>query len=248
MIDMLRPSLIHKPQEFLFDISKYPIRTLNYYTDKSLGTIIKNNKEHQAINSTIKFLPFFNFESFEKKYDIQAENFEEDLAENNGSGRYSFLGDNKKSLIDNHISSFMMEEYLRFTSGNSFDEQVYCNYSPLSVNNYIGLDPSLTSPGEVEYFKKNTFLSDINSFKASLILPKKFDRVFHIIFDPDDFEIDVEKTKELAADYGEDPLTYYENQGFIQPQEGSSPIKRPKTLSGEVTFNNYYIEIQTRDF
>ena len=146
-------------------------------------------------------------------------------------------------------SNIILQEYLRFTSGNSFDEQAYCNYNPLSINNYIGLDPSLTSPGEVEYFKKNTFLSDIDSFKASLILPKKFDRVFHVIFDPDDFEINKEKTQELTADYGEDPLKYYENEGFIhQPQKDSDPIKRPKTLSGEVTFNNYYVEIETYDY
>jgi hypothetical protein len=74
--------------------------------------------------------------------------------------------------------SFLLEEYLQFMSDNSFDEQKYLN-SRDSINNSL---------------VNETFFTPLKVLKQRLLSPRKFDRAFHIIFDPDEFVIDASKT------------------------------------------------------
>jgi len=60
-----------------------------------------------------------------------------------------------------------------------------------------------------------TTVSDPNSLKQRVVAPRMFDRVFNIIVDPNDFEIDVVAT--IASPYGKDALTLMVNSGEIVP-------------------------------
>jgi hypothetical protein len=62
--------------------------------------------------------------------------------------------------------------------------------------------------------------------KKSLISPRKFDRVFHLLVDPDDFIVDTTLTESFA-------LTKYQNDS----SSGSS--------LDEITFDKYYAAIET---
>jgi hypothetical protein len=70
-------------------------------------------------------------------------------------------------------------------------------------------------------------------------MPKKFDRVFHVAFDPEDFEIDKDNTKKFED---VNVIDYYVNQGTIVA-EGSG-YKRAITPNSDVEFNSYYVELE----
>lgn len=51
-----------------------------------------------------------------------------------------------------------------------------------------------------KFFENETFMTDMDDFKKRILYPKKFDRVFNIIVDPDDFYVDVSMTERDVID------------------------------------------------
>jgi len=89
------------------------------------------------------------------------------------------------------------------------------------------------------FFQNETILSDSKSeLKKRASLPKKFDRVFNIIFDPDDF---------IIESYSErTDLEEAIKQGIIINDNG---IYRHRDTSPEdVTFDEYFITVEPYDY
>ena len=246
LIDHLRPTLIHKPKKFIFDLKKFPIRVLNYYLDEALVTL---NPDNQSIGSqysdlkSIKYLPFFNLQDFQSVSDLTTVNIIDE-----GSQRYLDAGlevEQIEQLKTNHIDSIFFEEYLRFTSGVSFDEHSFFNFDKKAKS----IDASMiripvNTRGALEYFK-NTIFIGVDEIKKMLVMPKKFDRVFHVAFDPDDFEIDTTYDK-----FGNiNIIDYYVQQGVIVKIANldDSPVdeyKRAVTANSNVEFNSYHVVLE----
>lgn len=267
-IDGLRPDLVHKPLKFLFDLNKYPTRTLNYFFNAALNARLGSGVVDQTSRldnaEFISYLPFFNLQNFNGTSDLRAEDIiyeqQNQTDEEVIDPRYSMLTrEQRTTLLDNHIRSFFMEQYLSFISDVSFDEHKYGNYS--TIRSYInssfqefisgvgGNISNFKSPERVDaVFSKNSFLSDVNEIKRSFITPKKFDRVFHVIFDPDDFQIEklpkMKSNEELQA--YQQTLRAYQAQGFLG-DINQDIILRPKAGPADVSFDSYYIEVEAHD-
>ena len=246
LMDHLRPTLIHKPKKFIFDLRKFPIRILNYYLDSAIGALQKIESGSDDVRNLelINYLPFFNLQNFQNISEIRAEDAADLMDSNNNEfSKYSEIltTEQIEQLKDNHINSLFFEEYLKFTSGVSLDEHSFFNFEKTAKT----FDPStlevpVATDGSIEYFK-NTIFVGTNEVKRSLIMPKKFDRVFHVAFDPEDFEIDTVNTKPFD---GTNVIDYYANQGTIIKLTGTDGYKRAITPNSDVEFNSYYAELE----
>lgn len=166
-MDYLRPLLIHKPLVYLFDMNTFPTKILgNLVTDPT-------NDPEDGI-SKIDNLNFYQLDENLVDFSLVPKEHEYFFY----GGSYNLNPPDKASLLKNHVMSFLLEEYLQFMSDNSFDEQKYLN-SRDSINNSL---------------VNETFFTPLKVLKQRLLSPRKFDRAFHIIFDPDEFVIDTSKT------------------------------------------------------
>lgn len=261
MIDNLRPLLVHKPQKFIFDLNKFPSRILNYYIDTAVATQKKLNNEfaYEDLDvqnfDYINYLPFFNLQDFQNISDIRAD-FAAELFENNDYLNYIGLDKNQTSeLKNNHIRSFFMEEYLRFLSGCGFDEQSFFNYgTDIEKIKSVNITAPVNTLGAINYLK-NTLLIGSNNVKKMLISPKKFDRVFHIIVDPDDFEINMGDTNSKLASIGLDQVTaldlvqrYNSAIEIIETKDALNntvmKYKRKTSKTKDVEFNEFYVDME----
>lgn len=245
LMDHLRPTLIHKPKKFIFDLRKFPIRILNYYLDSAIGALQKIESGSDDVRNLelINYLPFFNLQNFQNISEIRAEDAADLMDSNNNEfSKYSEIltPEQIEQLKDNHINSLFFEEYLKFTSGVSLDEHSFFNFEKTAKT----FDPStlevpVATDGSIEYFK-NTIFMGTDEVKRSLIMPKKFDRVFHVAFDPEDFEIDTDNTTTFD---GTNVIDYYDNQGTIV-KLADNVYKRAITPNSNVEFNSYYVELE----
>ncbi len=103
-----------------------------------------------------------------------------------------------------------------------------------------------------------TPLSNAASVIKKLLQPKQFDRVFNIVVDPDDFEVDVEatsKTSQGAAVLHQmierHEIIERKEQSSLGPTSTSSTqtyVMREKSKSeGDITFEKYIVTIETLD-
>ncbi len=154
---------------------------------------------------------------------------------------YSFLSSGEfNQVFDNHSISFLLEEYLRYVTDMPFDEQKYQQYdviSKKSQSQFSKFVSEFTKTSNLKsttdnFYNDETILSSQFTIIKSLILPKKFDRVFHIIFDPDDFEIDERTSKKTIEKY----------IGI-----GGDVASLSKNEKDEPTFDKYYVALETHE-
>ena len=246
-VDSLRPLLVHLPLEFLFDIRRFPTRLLENYPSAS---DIMNETSNFKFDQVPCLVASPNFDSFKvaKSY---AEYFDEN---------YSFLKNNeKKAIYENHTNSFLMEQYISFLTNIKVDEHRYTNYEllkPMFTNSsFDSLVQNVavtnttsaaikTNPSANKFFTNETFLFDsFSNFKKSMIMPRKFDRVFHLVFDPDNFFIDLTKTDEGVISANLNVLELASKNGMI----AKGIYKRKNTSPNEVSMDSYFVSFETYD-
>jgi len=280
-VDTLRPDLVHHPLNFIFDMKRYPIRILKDYVKSSIPKPPKNWDTDvpwakQTTTNPIKenaassFLSGKNIldknlfpmlESF-SAYSTKMKkilNYQEAFGGGNTTELYPSLSNQEKiEIYRNHVNSFLLEEYIRFLSDTSVDENRFIRYEKISelspntlasqiVNNsniQNGLTPSQsdslandTNNSVQKFFMNETLFGDFEAIRKNLISPRKFDRVFHVLFDPDDFKIDLSLTSSEA-------LAAHSN---VLRQEAFGSYFRKDTLPGEITFDKYYVSVTTYD-
>jgi len=228
-VNGLKPELIYSPISFLFDLTRFSTRVLKNFIDSGFSVFESSSFDLNKIptlksNLSSEMSPSNSFSIIN--------NGIESLSD------YSFLSnEDKKKLIENHSISFLMEEYLRYLCGVSFDENRYTNFNVIKktidaefekfVKSTTGTETAtFSNPSMQSFFVEDSFLLDTQALKKSLISPRKFDRVFHLLVDPDDFIVDTTLTESFA-------LTKYQNDS----SSGSS--------LDEITFDKYYAAIET---
>jgi hypothetical protein len=89
------------------------------------------------------------------------------------------------------------------------------------------------------YFKSETFFSDPMGFLKRIVYPKKFDRVFNVIIDPDEFYVDMRMTSQSAVD------ALVQNNVLV----GKSQNYRQRDLGpGDVSLDEYFVTIEPYDY
>jgi len=155
---------------------------------------------------------------------------------------YSFLSDQQfNKLYKNHSVSFLLEEYLRLVTDVPLDETKYINYDVINkkklskftkfATEYMNVDRAMNSTFD-NFFNSENLLSQNSSIIRTLIMPKKFDRVFHMIFDPDDFQLDPQTPQKVIE-------KYVGKNGNIK--------NLSKNEKDEPTFDKYYVVIKSAE-
>ncbi|NBP00698.1 MAG: hypothetical protein EBU90_11320, partial [Proteobacteria bacterium] len=151
----------------------------------------------------------------------------------------------KIEILNNHSLSFVLENYLNLLSGMNFTEDTFPLLDLADLNS---LFRELVTPNMQPYQKAiQTALSqspsDVNPYLKRIISPKVFDRVFNIIFDPDSFIVDNQKTNISIRNS-------MVQKGIIE--EVSAPSLDGKTYYKNVeksfrdpTLNSYFINIES---
>jgi len=133
------------------------------------------------------------------------------------------------------------------TSGTTFEIPV----EKTSVSRQSALSQSETSKKFVipmnetlkTYFNNETFLSDTNIFKRRITYPKKFDRVFSVLVDPDDFYVDESITPEQV-------LQDLKTAGVLTGGHSNkkNPYKNRDMGPDDVTLDEYFVTVEPFDY
>ena len=95
-----------------------------------------------------------------------------------------------------------------------------------------------------EYFKEDTLLLGNESLMKRVVYPKKYDRVFSMIVDPDDYYVDLRFTPKQVADV----MT-----GLAVLTKANTPLltngyKTKDRMNGEISFDEYFVTIEPIDY
>jgi hypothetical protein len=237
---------MHLPLSFLFDMRSYPSRIcpsssrLDKLLDPSAPFDVSSdvpNISLETIYSNVFFKGDYS-ESLKMGLKYSAEYEDPNLADGS-SQNYEAL----RSAKINQNTSFLLEEYLSLISRMHFDEQRFYKFSPLDStvdeNEYQKFVKKISGGStnvESKSSQIDTFLvQDVKSIKQSLVTPRKFDRVFHMIFDPDDFYVDAKSTDILK----------YASQGIIKNTKDG--WKRTDTEKSSFSFDSYFVTAESYD-
>jgi len=226
-MDLLNSDIIYLPKTFLFEASRYPVRVV----DK-----IPNNV------SDIKQIYTRNY-SFYNKSNAKDNGEVSTVVPNLDEEEYSFLNDYEKSqIIENHVISFLLENYLKITTGLVLNETTF-NLDTAEAEALLALEISQNRSrnnfGNATTFSEKIFPSNIE-FLKKLVSPKKFDRVFNIIFDPE-FQVDVSTTQSTTI--GKKLFESMVSLGKIK-QIGNEYYDNDKSES-DVTLYSYFAVLET---
>lgn len=270
-MDLLNPYIIYKPKSFLFEASRFPVRVYS----------ILKNVELESF-SVKKILPTRNY-SLTDLSESDASTISDDIRAAFDSN-HDFLTDEEKTeILMNHSTSFILENYLKVMSGLNVNELTFNlateDEIELLYKSLSGYGPDFQSVQLVQNDAPSPFIEQVSaitsqnviaskevqnalklipipdSYIKKLVQPKKFDRVFNIIFDPE-FEVDVEKMnanlssensdlKSLVSKSLEDPNRFFktaETLGiFYLGDKYSDKDKTPNDIS----FNTYFVTLET---
>jgi len=222
-MDLLNPFLIYKPQRFLFETSRFPVRIYSEY--KKIG------------EQGYDLIPTRNFDSvdssdFSIKGNIQP-SIDTNLDNAFGSKYVDVFWSNehKKEILFNHNVSFLLENYLKLISALNVNELTFnLNFEVLPLS----------------FLQQALFVEKQGSKYISHILqPKKFDRVFNILFDPE-FEVDYQETMNNIKD-NNDIQTHINSQlnsVLFKNFSDTTYVDKDKT-SDDVSMNSYFITVET---
>lgn len=213
--DLRRPELVFKPQKFLFDLSLFQKES-----DVVDFAKPEPGKSHDQLLQAVMVTDFENVADT-KRYSIRKPS-------RNSPGRviteqpiYDFLSsDEQIELIENHYQSFLLNTYIKMTTGMDIsegrflisdkdpDEMIEANFEALMLSYIKDIQGENIPAGQsVQQLLNNPavnanvkdLIRSITSGQAlvkpeteknRILRPKKFDRVFHFAVNIDDFEID----------------------------------------------------------
>lgn len=332
-VDLQNTDIVYKPLKFLFELSRYPIRTTKSYLDVSTN---------MTLDDLVKVVPTRNFD-FSDQTSVGVSYWAPKATVVNGlkaaftGSDYDFLSDDEKGqIVKNHISSYLIETYIRMLTGMSLNEGSFdlreierphdIDIIATLVNSYIeyvsvvGVGSKSGGAGGVLFTATGktptsaqtaSSVSGINQFSAvnstrsadnrqtvaavatslsnitdkgltaavhglkvisnlanmvtpladtatitkKYVAPKLFDRVFNVVIDPDDFEIDYDKT--VKGPYGKQAFEQLMKNGEISTQlmQNTSNVitsmndqfkfRDRMHTQGDLVFEKYFITVET---
>lgn len=245
--------IVFKPKTFLFDLSLFQEEDLIF-------TQARQNERYSRIVQRNRII------DLESILNPKTRN----LANIVNDDDYDFLStDQKRELIGNHTSSALLELYIRMLTGMRIDEATFAEnvvqagtaFSEEFVNlvfTYLRdtLDkevpnqpiPQLLTNSDVDDETKDILrlitygnvVFEPEVLRSKVISPKLFDRVFHLAFNTEDFEIDEEET--MDSESGKLAMQKSVVQERIV-EEGNSKFLRPKNRN-ELVFEDYFVVVE----
>lgn len=94
------------------------------------------------------------------------------------------------------------------------------------------------------FFENETLLLDPDVYKRRAVYPKKFDRVFHMIIDPDDFYIDESMTRS-------ETLAAMKDLGIIEGGIANgvkTPYRHRATTPDDATLDEYFVTVEPYEY
>lgn len=304
--DSLSPGIVYEPQKFLFDLNRFPTRCLKNWNVNYIQTLVNNQN-----NIDVPFfIPSKLYSSYQYSFvtnpntNTVSNSFPAEIF---GNG---FPSDTERfQIYRNHITSFILEEYLRWFTDCQFDETRYYNYSqvtkeignilkqhstflsavsnsPETSSREIGTSVPEPNQGQVvveftdvgknkiyrvptnnpdsllnqtvvptptnshvlamdltfrNYFMNETFINDIDQYMRRAMYPKKFDRVFNLLIDPDNFVVNRSESDASTFDS-------LEKSSTIVKIPSSSNYRHRDTLPEDVSLDEFYVTIEPYDY
>jgi len=242
-VDLLNDDLVYLPQEFLFEMSRFVIKD---YSKIDLITTARSSSDFE--DSLFRFFSTRNFSIYGSKSNSLFQEIKPKSKVNEvfSSAEYSkFLNkDEMSSILKNHITSFILENYLQILSGMKLNENSFILSEANEVESLYQdlVGAKVGNKGEISFGEKlsNNLLASPSIQLKKLLHPKVFDRVFNIIFDPDSFIVDENKTyvstiKKMEQKRIIKKVTY---QGKTYYVDNDRSFKDP-------ALNSYFVNIET---
>jgi len=296
-LDRLHPDVVFHPKEFLFEMCRFPTRILSNW---DFNSFFQDNVNILTIPTKMVYPD--GHVAIDKNF---SEAFGREYYGNFLDGK----SEEKFQVYSNHVTSFLLEEYLRWFTECRFEDSRYHNYAALSPimesmeqqfqkyldfvkatgspsatvdsisqnsNGQSGnqsqfVDPqsgqaySMPGPGNSMngqpgksgkthvvpvndtvkmFFRNETLLSNLDEFKKRIVYPKKFDRVFNVIIDPDDFYVDTSMTSTLDSLVKAKIIIAEQNQN-----NASETVYRHRdTTPEDVSLDEYFVTVEPYDY
>lgn len=118
---------------------------------------------------------------------------------------------------------------------------------PVLPNADLGSSLELTEDLQsfVKTFKPGSLFTGGDAIKNKILTPKAFDRVFNFFLNPNDFVIDVKKTKETEAGRIELNGLFKEDLLFTRFGRGDFLFKKQRGVKKQVSFDQFFVTIET---
>jgi hypothetical protein len=246
--------LVFKPQKFLFDISLY---------QKEIDVVNIKPRPLESFRNLIGRATVTDYEDVKSKQQINLSNIVL-------NPKYGFLtNDQKRELINNHLTSYLLASYVNLLTGIRFYEDEFLekeyvqgtqinskllnlvygyivNVLGIQIPQNLSIEEMLKLPNLNADVKDILTLVSYGSFvfepeyiKASVLQPKLFERIFTIPVDITKFEVD--ETLSTSTDSGR--LAY--RSSYIQDKLAriNNKIYLKENTDGLI-FEDYFITIE----
>jgi len=246
--------LVFKPQQFIFDLSLFPIKK---FLPASLD--VRNVRYQQIIRNTI----LKDYESLQNKKNITLANIRADV-------KYSFLsGQQQTEMVKNHLESELLDLYIRLIAGIEMNEETFSGTSynktdlqdqqvlnliisflkivkgkdiPNQPISQLLVNPNLDQETKdtLRLLSYGNIMFQADFIRRRVLEPKLFDRVFHFPINVDSFEIDVETT--ISTESGKSLYAKSSIQNMIYETDGKKYLL-PRHRN-DMIFEDYFVVVE----
>lgn len=262
-MDLLNPFVIYKPKSFLFEASRYPVKVyseLKKIDIKKVEDITGLTTRNYSLFTDLKTA---ELGAFIKDYDLT----------NTFGKEYEFLKadvtgtSEAEEILMNHNMSFLLENYIKIMSGLSLNENTFISTDLSKTQNLLDsiiqdkqktLKDSIANfPALRDFFAKfnptvpaSDAIISPDLYIQKLVQPKKFDRIFNIIFDPE-FEVDLSGIDDVAVLPEQSVEKKFIEQAFSNADSSSFNkisenvyVDKDKTPD-DISLNAYFVSVET---
>lgn len=252
--DVLNPGIVFRPKTFLFEVNRFPTRIVsNWQLNSDNAKLSYEQFSSKFFNPfTGKFLLHRNIiEAFEDYGNLLTSEIKQEIYRNHA---YSFFLEQYIKWFTNsgpeELRFYRYNSFFdnKFTSTSQFNRYLSTTQNKFDLSNIYGdtIPTGLENPEKLvsdaqnsvkSYLKKEMLLTSVDELKKRIFMPKKFDRVFNLIVDPDDFEIE-----NVHNDY----VNKYENIGLIRKNSNSSTyVYNRITQQTDVYMDEFWVDIES---
>lgn len=124
--------------------------------------------------------------------------------------------------------------FATFTEGNTSFVKSVIDKTSTATGNSANLTQTIKS-----YLKNETYFMPLDELKRQASYPKKFDRMFSVVFSPDEFMVD-----ETNSD--SESLQHLITRGIVSNVDGKYYVR--DTSENDVSFDDYFVTIEPYDY
>lgn len=248
--------IVFKPQKYIFDLSLFIL-------ESNINQI--HPEPEETFEKLMKRATVTDFSTIHPK-EITLNSIIE-------NPEYSFLKVvDKKLLIRNHITSFLLFEYINLLTGLRITEETFLQkekpFRELNdklqqiVFKYLrevkkvnipanqSIEELLDNPrinretkDVIRLFNFGSLMFSPNEVKSRVLEPKLFDRILHIPLDTDNFEVDIELTN--STESGRHAWKQAYVQENLRRNVGGSRVFLKERKKNDLAFEDYFVTIET---